>query len=147
MIRRLQCFINLETISLDLLETPSLKSDVLSPGETGNYSHITNIISISNERLSRTGKECLMTILHECHHSYQSYLCESITGVDEKYLSLEMFRDIKEYEANFSDYQEHGEDYSKQSVEISAYVHSRITADEYLKRIEELQEEGDKYYT
>lgn len=129
----LQLYVNIESTRLGLLESPSLITDRLEPGDLGHYKTKDKTITIDRVHLKKdSGKDCLTTILHECQHSLQHELVDALSNIDEKYYNMILLKDVVEYkEEFFTAYTD--KDYFDRLVEKEAYYNSYIYANKYFE--------------
>ena len=108
------------------------------------YSHYKNSITINKEHLKNdTGKECLVSVLHEVRHGYQHQLVTIYDSVPEEQHDSLLFRrneDIAAFKRDFDHYENGNKDFRKyytQTVEEDARDWSRIAAMIYFQQIRE----------
>lgn len=129
--RRLQLVADLETSHLGLPMSPQVEILKLDDMATrGAYTHQTKSINLNQSFVEASlGEECLETLLHECYHSYQWYLCEVYEEMPKAYQDLLLYRSVKRYQLEFANYVDDGSaDYYYQLCEVEAreYAQDRL---------------------
>ena len=90
-----------------------------------------------------SARECLGTLLHECHHAYQHAVAEVYVSLPENNRNLYLFDAARDYAKEFCDYNDGSKDvlgYLAQRTENDADAYARDAAKVYYERIGEGKE-------
>lgn len=128
---RLQLVADLESSHLGLPAAPRVEIEPMEDAATrGAYTHQSKSIALNLAFVETgLGEECLETLLHECYHSYQWYLCEIYEEVPTAYRDLLLYSSVKRYRMEFANYVDDGSaDYYYQLCEVEArkYAQDRL---------------------
>jgi len=146
----LQGIINIEAVYLGLPEAPLLRAGYLGdPNVLGDYNHKNKTIRIALDHLMSyelAGWRAVETVIHECYHSYQHYLIESIMNVDEKHMTLEVYRIVNEYRDYLTNHPHVDLDYYFSSFESDARLYAGIASGAYIYHINNYLEDQKEYH-
>ena len=120
----LQVVANIEASYLGLPHELNVFASAMSSDTAGYYYDPTHSIHINLDLISYTAPhEILHTLTHEAYHAYEHRLAELYLAADASHQNLLLFRNVKEYPDEFSNYNDGDEDiwgYATQQVEIDA---------------------------
>ena len=132
--------VNIEVRYLGLDHGIQLKSGILGESIISHYNRYNNSIVIDLEHLnSSTAHDALISVCHECYHSYQHEQVELYSTIPDKYKNLLMFSAVKEYADEFENYEDSIEnlgEYYVQFCEVNARQYAEISVKEYYSLIE-----------
>lgn len=140
----LQTIANIEQRYLGISHELIVGTKTLDEGTLGCYDESEHLILISVDcLLNDSSYEAVVVICHEARHAYQYCMISAYESMDDKYRNLLAFRDIQNYEMEFSNYIDGVKDYYgyiSQKCESDAYLYGIIAADDYFQRINEYLE-------
>lgn len=133
----LQVVCNAERAKLGIKESIYIKSRAFQSDLLGEYIDKDHTVLINIKHLEEDSSySIIMTVTHECYHSYERSLVELYDSVSDEQKELMAFARAKYYKKEFADYKDgESEDYYWQAVEIDAREYSEKAADDYKNKI------------
>lgn len=132
--------VNIEAQHFGLVYHLTLGSSYLPESTLAQYSRDTHKVTVNMVALEKqTARDMLISICHECYHSYQEQLIELYYNTPKKYRNMPIFSPVPYYLEELSNY-ESGEDdiikYYYQVSEMTARTYAEQSADEYYRMID-----------